>query len=267
MLRNKFKIRNKIKNNKKIERSKVFAKQDEVHKNTSLYNVVLNASVKAPEDVFKYIEFSTDKDSSFQKYLDKAVGEAAKSQNLTREDYLNTSGKWINDLMGSDLFKLQARKGALEQEIDLYKSKININKERDNIENLISQENKYNSVALGVGAPVRFTEKEVKGLYNKITSTSDPINVDEFIQGTRNPDGTYQEYDTLKYLKRDSDMHKEVATGKASDAVTEEWIGGSAPSAGSADGLDIYVYTCIRIGSGTGDSGWKVIANVTNATN
>ena len=52
-----------------------------------------------------------------------------------------------------------------------------------------------------------------------------------------------------------------------SNAVTEEWIGGSAPSAGSADGLDIYVYTCIRIGSGTGDSGWKVIANVTNATN
>ena len=51
------------------------------------------------------------------------------------------------------------------------------------------------------------------------------------------------------------------------NAVTEEWIGGSAPSAGSSDGLDIYVYSCIRIGSGTGDSGWKVIANVTNATN
>ena len=218
------KVKKKIKDSKKIERSKVFAKQDEVHKNTSLYNAVLNASVKAPEDVFKYIEFSTDKDSSFQKYLDKAVGEAAKSQNLTREDYLNTSGKWINDLMGSDLFKLQARKGALEREIDLYKSKININKERDNIENLISQENKYNSVAVGVGSPVNFTEKEVKGLYDKITSTSDPINVDEFIQGTRNPDGTYQEYDTLKYLERDSDMHREVATGKASDAVTEEWI-------------------------------------------
>ena len=49
--------------------------------------------------------------------------------------------------------------------------------------------------------------------------------------------------------------------------VTEEWVGGAAPSAGGSDGLDIYVYTCIRIGSGTGDSGWKVIANVTNATN
>ena len=49
--------------------------------------------------------------------------------------------------------------------------------------------------------------------------------------------------------------------------VTEEWVGGADPSAGGSDGLDIYVYTCIRIGSGTGDSGWKVIANVTNATN
>ena len=51
------------------------------------------------------------------------------------------------------------------------------------------------------------------------------------------------------------------------NAVTEEWVGGAAPSAGGSDGLDIYVYTCIRIGSGTGDSGWKVIANLTNATN
>ena len=51
------------------------------------------------------------------------------------------------------------------------------------------------------------------------------------------------------------------------NAVTEEWVGGAAPSAGGSDGLDIYVYSCIRIGSGTGDSGWKVIANLTNATN
>ena len=51
------------------------------------------------------------------------------------------------------------------------------------------------------------------------------------------------------------------------NTVTEEWVGGSAPSAGSSDGLDIYTYTCIRIGSGTGDSGWKVIANLTNASN
>jgi len=49
--------------------------------------------------------------------------------------------------------------------------------------------------------------------------------------------------------------------------VTEEWVGGSAPSAGGADGLDIYTYTIIKIADATGDSGFKVIANLTNATN
>ena len=51
------------------------------------------------------------------------------------------------------------------------------------------------------------------------------------------------------------------------NAVTEEWVGGEAPSEGGADGLDIYTYTIICIGTGTGDSGFKVIANLTNATN
>ena len=51
------------------------------------------------------------------------------------------------------------------------------------------------------------------------------------------------------------------------NAVTEEWVGGEAPSAGGDDGLDIYSYTIICIGTGTGDSGFKVIANVTNASN
>ena len=50
-------------------------------------------------------------------------------------------------------------------------------------------------------------------------------------------------------------------------AITEEWVGGSAPSAGSSDGLDIYTYTCIKKASGTGDTGWTVIANLTNASN
>jgi len=51
------------------------------------------------------------------------------------------------------------------------------------------------------------------------------------------------------------------------NGVTEEWVGGSAPSAGGSDGLDIYVYTIICIhASNTGDSGFKVIANLTNAT-
>ena len=51
------------------------------------------------------------------------------------------------------------------------------------------------------------------------------------------------------------------------NAVTEEWVGGSAPSAGGANGLDIYCYTIICThATNTGDSGFKVIANLTNAT-
>ena len=49
------------------------------------------------------------------------------------------------------------------------------------------------------------------------------------------------------------------------NAVTETWVGGSAPSAGGSSGLDIYSFSIIKIGTGTGDSGWKVIANVSNA--
>ena len=51
------------------------------------------------------------------------------------------------------------------------------------------------------------------------------------------------------------------------NAVTEEWVGGSAPSAGGDDGLDIYSLTIIKTGTGTGDSGFKLIGNLTNATN
>ena len=36
-------------------------------------------------------------------------------------------------------------------------------------------------------------------------------------------------------------------------------------SAGGSSGLDIYSFSIIKIGTGTGDSGWKVIANVSNA--
>ena len=50
------------------------------------------------------------------------------------------------------------------------------------------------------------------------------------------------------------------------NAVTEEWVGGSAPSAGGSDGLDIYSLTIIKTGTGTGDSGFKVIGNLSNAT-
>ena len=53
-----------------------------------------------------------------------------------------------------------------------------------------------------------------------------------------------------------------------SQTITEEWVGGEAPSAGGDDGLDIYIYTIICIhASNTGDSGFKVIANKVNATN
>ena len=50
------------------------------------------------------------------------------------------------------------------------------------------------------------------------------------------------------------------------NAVTEEWIGGDAPSEGGSDGLDIYSLTIIKTGTGTGDSGFKIIGNLSNAT-
>ena len=50
------------------------------------------------------------------------------------------------------------------------------------------------------------------------------------------------------------------------NAVTEEWVGGSAPSEGGSDGLDIYSLTIIKTGTGTGDSGFKIIGNLSNAT-
>ena len=50
------------------------------------------------------------------------------------------------------------------------------------------------------------------------------------------------------------------------NAVTEQWVGGSAPAAGGADGYDIYTYNILKIGTGTGDSGFFVIGNVVNAT-
>ena len=45
-------------------------------------------------------------------------------------------------------------------------------------------------------------------------------------------------------------------------AVTEEWVGGSAPSEGGSDGLDIYTFTIIKTANAT----FKVIGNLTNAT-
>ena len=47
------------------------------------------------------------------------------------------------------------------------------------------------------------------------------------------------------------------------NAVTEEWVGGSAPSEGGSDGLDVYTYTIIK----TGNNAYTVLANLTNCSN
>ena len=44
--------------------------------------------------------------------------------------------------------------------------------------------------------------------------------------------------------------------------ITEEWIGGSAPSAGGSDGFDIYTANILKTGSGA----YKVFINLVNAT-
>jgi len=44
--------------------------------------------------------------------------------------------------------------------------------------------------------------------------------------------------------------------------ITEEWIGGSAPSAGGSNGYDIYSLTILK----TGSAAFKVFINVVNAT-
>ena len=44
--------------------------------------------------------------------------------------------------------------------------------------------------------------------------------------------------------------------------ITEEWVGGSAPTAGGSDGYDIYTLTILK----TADASWKVFINVSNAT-
>ena len=48
------------------------------------------------------------------------------------------------------------------------------------------------------------------------------------------------------------------------NAVTEEWLGGSAPSEGGSGGYDVYSYTLIRKAAGTGDTGWITLANKQN---
>ena len=49
-------------------------------------------------------------------------------------------------------------------------------------------------------------------------------------------------------------------------AVTENWTGGSAPSAGGSSGFDIHAYTIIKTGSSSIASDYKVIANFTKTS-
>ena len=44
--------------------------------------------------------------------------------------------------------------------------------------------------------------------------------------------------------------------------ITEEWVGGSAPTAGGSDGYDIYTANILKLG----DASWKVFINLVNAT-
>ena len=45
------------------------------------------------------------------------------------------------------------------------------------------------------------------------------------------------------------------------NAVTEKWVGGAAPAAGGAAGIDTYSLTITK----TGSAAFNVIGNVTNA--
>ena len=45
-------------------------------------------------------------------------------------------------------------------------------------------------------------------------------------------------------------------------AVTEKWVGGAAPAAGGASGIDTYTYTITKLSN---TPTWNVVANVTNA--
>ena len=49
-------------------------------------------------------------------------------------------------------------------------------------------------------------------------------------------------------------------------AMTEQWVGGDAPSEGGSDGYDIYTWTIMRTGSGTAAGDYLCIGNLTNAT-
>ena len=60
-------------------------------------------------------------------------------------------------------------------------------------------------------------------------------------------------------VKQGSSAYYNSAVQVDGSGVTPEWQGGSAPSAGNANSLDVYSYTVIK----TGDAAFTVLASVT----
>ena len=85
--------------------------------------------------------------------------------------------------------------------------------------------------------------------YNASTNLKDRMSVGESVVvtlvTTANASGAYSEHITID-----------------GDPVTENWIGGSAPSDGGSSGVDVHTFTIIKVASsGTTDQQLTVIAN------
>ena len=91
---------------------------------------------------------------------------------------------------------------------------------------------------------------------------------------TATPNIRYNSSKSLNNMMSDGDaitvtiITKAAAAGYSANweidgsGVTEEWVGGSAPSAGGSDGYDIYTANILKTGSGS----WIVFINLVNAT-
>jgi len=91
---------------------------------------------------------------------------------------------------------------------------------------------------------------------------------------TATPNIRYSSSKSLNNVTSDGDaltvtiITKAAAAGYSANwtidgsAVTEEWVGGAAPSAGGSDGYDIYTANLLKTGSGS----WIVFINLVNAT-
>ena len=91
---------------------------------------------------------------------------------------------------------------------------------------------------------------------------------------TATPNIRYNSSKSLNNMMSDGDaitvtiITKAAAAGYSANweidgsGVTEEWVGGSAPSTGGSDGYDIYTANILKTGSGS----WIVFINLVNAT-